>query len=52
VVYEVPGHCWSWVYFEERPIFVKEDIILEHTQQLERKKHARGKPTWQGGRQA
>jgi hypothetical protein len=26
--------------FEERPIFGKEDLILEHAQQVERKKHA------------
>jgi hypothetical protein len=47
-------------YFEERPIFGKEDLILEHKQQVARKQHAekegkqhaRGKATWQGGRKA
>jgi hypothetical protein len=34
------GAYWVQAYFEERPIFGKEDLILEHMQQLERKKHA------------
>jgi hypothetical protein len=30
-------------YFEERPFFVRKDLILEHAQQLARKEHAKKK---------
>jgi hypothetical protein len=36
----VLGACWVEAYFEERPIFGRRDLILEHAQQLARKKHA------------
>jgi hypothetical protein len=32
-------HCWVQVYSKERPIFGKEDLILDHTQQVARKYH-------------
>jgi hypothetical protein len=31
---------WKKTYFEKRPIFGKEDLILEHAQQVKRKQHA------------
>jgi hypothetical protein len=37
------GACFTQTYFDERPIFGKEDLILEYVQQVTRKKHAKKK---------
>jgi hypothetical protein len=41
------GAYWEHAYLKEIPNFGKEDLVLEHTQQVERKKHAKteGKTT-------
>jgi hypothetical protein len=36
----VQAYFWRRIFFGERPIFGKEDLILEHVQQVARKKHA------------
>jgi hypothetical protein len=36
----VLGACWVQAYFEERPMFGRKYLILEHAQQLSRKQHA------------
>jgi hypothetical protein len=33
----LPAYFGAYSYFEERPIFGKEDLILEHVQQVARK---------------
>jgi hypothetical protein len=33
------AYFWRNIDFWERPIFGKEELILEHAQQVERKKH-------------
>jgi hypothetical protein len=54
----VLGACWAQAYFEKKPIFGKEDIILEHVQRVEKtsmqknkeNEHGGGRETWQAGR--
>jgi ribosomal protein S9 len=43
----VQAYFWRKYLFWERPNFGKEDLILEHAQQMERKQHAKkeGKTT-------